>query len=257
MASACSDDFIAFANRLADASGEIIRLYFRSKFKVDQKVDGSPVTIADREVESSLRSLIHSTYPNHGIIGEEIGSENLNASYVWVIDPIDGTKAFISGLPLFGTLIALTYRGRAILGVIDQPITGERWIGASGHPCRLDGMSVKARMVENLSEAVLFTTEPEQMIGAEQFELLAQSVQITRYGADCYAFGLLASGFVDLAIERNLQVHDYMALIPVVESAGGVITDWRGRELNFDSDGTVIASGNAVIHQKAIDLLQR
>ena len=255
MAPACPDHFIALAHRLANAAGAVIRTHFRAPITIERKADDSPVTIADRDAETAIRELITAVHPDHGIIGEEWGTERADAEYVWVVDPIDGTQAFIAGLPVFGTLIALARQGRALLGVIDQPISGERWIGAAGHPCRLDGTPAHVRSAAALADAVLFTSGPEHLRGARGFARLGEAVALTRYGVDCYATGLLASGFVDLVIERGLKVYDYMALIAVVEAAGGIITDWRGRPLDLTSDGTMLAAGDPALHRAALDLL--
>ena len=251
----CPDRFIALAHRLADAAGAVIRPHFRAPLTIERKADRSPVTIADRDAERAIRQLIATAQPDHGITGEEFEAVKADAEYVWIIDPIDGTKAFITGLPVFGTLIALAHEGRAILGVIDQPISGERWVGAIGHPCRLDGAPAHTRTGIALADAVLYTTGPEHLRGACGFERSRDAVRLTRYGVDCYATGLLACGLVDLVIERGLKVYDYMALIAVVEAAGGIITDWRGRPLDLTSDGTLLAAGDSALHRAALALL--
>jgi inositol-phosphate phosphatase / L-galactose 1-phosphate phosphatase / histidinol-phosphatase len=238
---------IALANRLADAAGAIIRRYFRQKLTVDDKPDLTPVTIADREAEAAMRSLIAKTFPAHGIIGEEQGRLREDAEWVWVLDPIDGTKNFISGIPLFGTLIGLAHRSLPVLGIIDQPVLGERWLGAAGRPATLNGAAIATRACPALASATLYATSPDMFQGADAagFARLRGAVKLARYGADCYAYAQLANGFIDLVVERDLKPYDYFALVPVIEGAGGVITDWAGRALDLGSDGRVVACGDA------------
>ena len=238
---------LALADALADAAGAVIRRYFRQKIAVDDKSDHSPVTIADREAETVMRRLIEKHFPQHGIFGEEHGRIRPEADYVWVLDPIDGTKSFISGIPLFGTLIALTHGGRPVLGIIDQPILRERWLGVAGRPATLNGAPIRTRSCPSLGAATLFSTAPDGMFegsDAEAFARLRKATKLTRYGADCYAYAQLASGFIDLVVEGSLKPYDYCALVPVIEGAGGVITDWQGRALDLGSDGRVIACGD-------------
>jgi inositol-phosphate phosphatase/L-galactose 1-phosphate phosphatase/histidinol-phosphatase len=237
---------ISFANELADAAGPIVRRYFRQGVAVDDKPDTSPVTIADREAESALRALIETRFPDHGILGEEHGSVRTDAERVWVLDPIDGTKSFISGVPLFGTLIALVERGAPVLGVIDQPISRERWIGARGHKSTLNGRPISTRACASLGAATLFATSPDMFKGAdaEGFLRLKSAVKLARFGGDCYAYGLLAAGFVDLVVEAGLKPYDYAALVPVITGAGGGMTDWEGKPLTLASEGRVLACGD-------------
>ncbi len=245
---------LALAGALADAAGSVIRSYFRRKIAVDDKSDLTPVTIADREAEAAMRRLIVERFPDHGIIGEEHGRTRPEADYLWVLDPIDGTKSFISGIPLFGTLIALVHRGRPVLGIIDQPILGERWLGAAGRATTLNGAPVRTRPCPSLGAATLFSTAPEIMFAgadAAGFARLRGSVKLTRNGADCYAYAQLASGFIDLVVEAGLKPYDYCALVPVIEGAGGVITDWQGRALDLGSDGRVIAAGDPALAPQA------
>ncbi len=256
---ACPDHLIALAHRMADVAAPIARRYFRTPFDVISKDDESPVTIADREVEAAIRKLIAAECPDHGIIGEEHGTERADAEYVWVIDPIDGTRAFITGVPMFGTLIALLRNGKPILGVIDQPISNERWIGAAGHPTTFNGKPVRGRACPELSAASLVSTSPDMYDPPENgvpFKRLRASVRFTRFGGDCYAFGLLASGFVDVATEAMLKPYDYCALVPVIEGAGGKITDWDGRPLTLRSDGRVLAAGDPRAHEQALKILR-
>jgi len=251
------DTYINFANQLADESGQILRDYFRQPLTIHDKADMSPVTIADQKVEMQLRLLIGHTYPEHGIYGEEMGETAIDAEYVWVIDPIDGTKSFITGKPLFGTLIALLHHGKPILGVIDQPILRERWIGVKNLPTTLNGQGVTVRRCDDLSKAYLYATTPHMFTGQDtmRFGKVASEVKHPLYGADCYAYALLANGFVDLVIEADLSPYDYCALIPVIEQAGGIITDWQGQPLTLQSDGRVIAAGDKSVHQQALQIL--
>ncbi len=251
------DEFASLAMRLADAAGEVIRPYFRQPLAVDDKPDLTPVTIADRAAEQAMRSLIESRFPDHGIIGEEFGRARDNAEFVWVLDPIDGTKSFISGVPLFGTLIALTRARRPILGIIDQPISRERWVGVAGRPTTLNGATVRCRACAGLATATLFSTTPDMFKegDAAAFARVSTAVKLTRFGADCYAYGLVAAGFVDLVLEANLKPYDFCAMVPIVEGAGGIATDWRGAGLDLDADGRVLVAGDRRTHQAALDLL--
>jgi len=248
---------VAFANELADAAGEIVRRYFRRGVAVDDKADLSPVTVADREAELALRARIERRFPDHGILGEEHGSVRTSAEHVWVLDPIDGTKSFISGVPLFGTLIALVERGTAVLGVIDQPISRERWVGAQGRRSTLNGAEISTRACPALASATLFATTPDMFKGpeVEGFQRLKSAVKLTRFGGDCYAYGLLAAGFIDLVVEASLKPYDYSALVPVIAGAGGSMTDWQGKPLGLASDGRVLACGDPGLAAAARGLL--
>lgn len=250
-------EFIDFAHGLADAGGAIARQHFRTPVTVDIKDDRSPVTVADRAIEAALRDLIDATYPDHGIFGEEQAAVRRDAEYVWVLDPIDGTRSFIAGVPLFGILIALVRDGRPVLGVVDQPILRERWLGADGHPTTLNGKPVSVRACPGLDRAMMFTTSPDMFEGAwaARYERLLAEVQLVRHGADCYAAGLVASGHADLMVEGDMQPYDYLALVPVIEQAGGVITDWAGAPLGLESGGYMIAAGDPALHAAALDRL--
>ncbi len=254
--------YLQFVEELADASGEAIRPWFRSRQAVDRKDDGTPVTQADRAAETAIRERIAARYPDHGVIGEEFGSERTDAEWVWVVDPIDGTGAFVSGLPTFGTLIALLRDGAPLIGVLDQPVLSERWSG-------IDIPEVLARTTHNshvihtsstvdLADAIGFATTPEMFTGSEQaaWRRLSQTLQRVRYGADCYAYGLLASGYVDLVCEASLKIWDYLALAPIVRGAGGQMTDWRGSSLSIGSEGQVLAAATGTLHRQGIERLQ-
>ena len=251
------DAFLAFALSLADAAGDVIRPYFRKPLAIRDKADLTPVTAADRAAEETMRALIEERFPEHGILGEEFGRVREDAEFVWSLDPIDGTKSFISGVPLFGTLIALTRGGRSILGVIDQPILRERWVGAVGRPTTLNGAAIRCRACPVLAAATLFATTPDMFKGedAASFARVSDKVKLTRFGADCYAYGLVATGFVDLVLEASLEPYDFCAMVPIVEGAGGVATDWRGANLDLASDGRILVAGDRRAHGAALALL--
>jgi inositol-phosphate phosphatase / L-galactose 1-phosphate phosphatase / histidinol-phosphatase len=251
------DREVELAMALADAAGAIIRGYFRQRVEVIDKPDASPVTVADRESEAAMRRLIAARFPEHGIFGEEYGPERADAEFVWVLDPIDGTKSFISGVPLFGTLIALLHRGRPVLGVLDQPISGERWLGVEGRPSVLNGAPIRTRTCTDLATATVFTTSPDIFSGtdAEGFARIRAAAKLVRYGADCYAYGLCALGFVDAVVESGLKPYDFCALIPIIEGAGGVVTDWRGNRPGLVTDGRILACGDARLHQQLMQQL--
>jgi len=250
--------FEGLAHRLADCAGEVQRRYFRTPVSVETKADSSPVTIVDREAEARMRELIEAAFPEHGILGEEHGPVRTDAEFVWVLDPIDGTKSFITGRPLFGTLIALAHRGRPVLGLIDQSILQERWVGIDGAGAVWNGRPISVRPCPRLDAAVLFATSPAMFATAPEagaFARLQSKVRLPMFGGDCYAYGLLAMGFADLVVEASLQPYDFMALAPVIEGAGGRITDWRGRPLRLESAGQVVAAGDPRVHEAACALL--
>lgn len=239
---------IAFAGRLADAAGAAIRPLFRGNWSYERKPDRSFVTEADRAAEAAMRALIEAERPAEGIIGEEYGIRNEGAGRQWVLDPIDGTTSFIAGRPIFGTLIALLQDGWPVLGVIDQPVLHERWLGAIGRATTFNGAPARVRPCPDLSDAVLGTTSPHLFSGDEVdgFMGVAKAVAERKiiYGGDCYNYGLVASGHIDLVIEAGLKLHDFAALVPVVEGAGGTMSDWQGNPLDAGSDGRVIALGD-------------
>ena len=251
------DRFIGLANELADAARPIAARYFRTQVAIDDKTDNSPVTIADREAETAMRDLLTRHVPEHGVFGEEHGAVRTDAEYVWVLDPIDGTKAFITGLPIFGTLIALLHRGKPVMGIIDQPILKERWLGVEGQRSTFNGQPISVRACPSLANAYMYSTAPIMFPGAYEkpHEALTKKVKLFRWGGDCYAYGLLASGHVDLVVEASLKLYDFAALVPVVKGAGGLITDWRGKELDMNSDGSVLAAGDAKIHAESMRIL--
>ncbi|AUX27771.1 histidinol-phosphate phosphatase [Sorangium cellulosum] len=253
-----SQDLVDLAQRLADASGAVIRRYFRKGIEADDKEDTSPVTIADREAEAVMRDLLAAHAPGHGIVGEELGRADEGAELVWVLDPIDGTKAFLTGKPLFGTLIALLHGGVPVLGIIDQPVLGDRWLGALGRPTLWNGAPARVRACAGLSQARLSTTGPQYFPPAEAraFEAVAARAKLLSYGGDCYQYGLVASGCVDVVVEHGLKLHDFAALVPVITGAGGVMTDWDGRPLGAASAGDVVAAGDPRTHAEVLAALR-
>ncbi|MBI3708725.1 MAG: histidinol-phosphatase [Proteobacteria bacterium] len=252
------DACLALAVRLADVAGAIAMRHFRTAVAVDDKPDTSPVTIADRQAEQAMRALIAKDFPEHGLIGEEFGADRGDAEFVWVLDPIDGTKSFITGRPLFGSLIALCRAGRPILGVIDCPAARERWVGAEGRPTTHQGRAVRTSACPRLAQAALLCTSPFMFEGADRegFDRLRRSVRFALWGGDCYGYGLLASGYADLVVEAELKTHDWAAIVPVVKGAGGVMTDWQGRELDFAADGRMLVAGDPRAHAQALALLR-
>ncbi|MBB3897727.1 myo-inositol-1(or 4)-monophosphatase [Roseococcus suduntuyensis] len=241
-------------------AGEAIRPLFRSALLVEAKGDASPVTEADRAAERALRAFLAERFPSHGIMGEEYGTERGDAEYLWVLDPIDGTRAFLTGRPLFGTLIGLLHRGVPVLGLIDQPVTGERWVGVAGEGTRFTsplGGTARARPCARLAEAELSVTSPDIFDAAQRpgFERVRQAARRVTWGGDCYAYGLVALGLVDAVVEATLKPWDWAALVPVVEGAGGRMTDWQGRALTLDSPGDVVAVGDAALLPEIVGLL--
>lgn len=252
-----SADLIAFAARLADAAGEAIRPHFRTPFGVESKADDSPVTIADRAAEAAMRRIIEAERPGDGIVGEEYGNVREGADRIWVLDPIDGTRSFITGRAIFGTLIALIEDGVPVLGVIDQPILGERWIGVRGQPTLFNGSPCRTRACGSISSALIATTSP-YLFGDDErprFEKVMHASASLALGGDCYSYALLSSGHVDLVIEAGLKLYDFAALVPVVEGAGGRMTDWTGAALNAGSSGQVIATGDPALADQVLSLI--
>lgn len=253
-----TDDDLLLAAALADAAGAVIRPYFRADFGMEQKPDQSPVTLADRAAEAAMRRLIAEHRPDDGIQGEEYGIERGDAPRVWVLDPIDGTRAFVTGRPIFGTLIALVEAGRPVLGIIDQPIIAERWIGAIGRATRFNAGIAGVRRCNTLAEAHLASTAPAAFSDEQQaaYARVTAEARDAIWGGDCYNYGLLALGQLDAVIEANLKLHDFAALVPVVEGAGGMIRDWHGRLLDANSDGRVVAVGDPRLMEPILELLE-
>jgi inositol-phosphate phosphatase / L-galactose 1-phosphate phosphatase / histidinol-phosphatase len=239
---------IALAQRLADAAREAIRPYFRTAMTATRKDDATPVTLADRAAEEAMRRILKAECPRDAVHGEEFGAEAGTSGRTWVLDPIDGTTGFLAGRPIFGTLIALVVEGWPVLGIIDQPILSERWIGATGLPTTLNGMPARTRTCRALSDAAIATTGPHYFDDHDggHFMALAAKTDHKRMvmGGDCYNYAMLASGHLDVVCEANLKLHDYAALVPVVEGAGGTMCDWNGDPLHAASSGHVLALGD-------------
>lgn len=252
-----TDSDLALAHRLADAAGDAIRPFFRQRFAMEAKADASPVTEADRAAEAAMRAMLGAERPGDGVIGEEYGPDRPDAERVWVLDPIDGTRSFVAGRPIFATLVALLEQGRPVLGVIDQPIARERWIGAAGAATTLNGQVVATRACPAIGQAHLATTGPGYFTPSSfaAFERVRAAARDTLWGGDCYNYGLLAAGHLDLVIEDGLKLYDFAALVPVVEGAGGRMCDWQGRALTATSDGRVIAAGDPALIGQAIAAL--
>ncbi|MBR1121333.1 histidinol-phosphatase [Bradyrhizobium lablabi] len=254
-------DFKAFIGRLATASGETILPFFRTSLSIDNKSsshDFDPVTEADRAAEAVMRRLIKANFPQHGIVGEEFGSEREDAEYVWVLDPIDGTKSFIAGFPIWGTLIALLHKGTPVYGMMHQPYIGERFSGDNGMASYTGPTGVRrltVRRCASLKDATSYTTSPLLMNAADraQFAKVEAEVKLTRYGGDCYSYCMLAAGHLDLVVETELKPYDIAALIPIVNGAGGIVTDWDGKPAQ--SGGRIVAAGDPRVHEEALKLL--
>ncbi len=250
---------LGFAQHLADITRPIALRYFRTSLEVTLKADKSPVTVADRKIESALRRLIHERYPHHGIIGEEYGCMP-GKTYNWILDPIDGTKSFVMGNPLFGTLIGLLRDDEPIVGLIDLPATGERWTGDGHYTTFNDGVNDCAATVSNcnsIGQARLYATPPwgAHTDERDRIDVLIKQASITLPVCDCYAYGLLASGHCDLIVETDLEPYDYLPLVPVIEGAGGWLTDWKGDPLRLNSDGRVVAAGSRPLLDAAVGVL--
>jgi histidinol phosphatase-like enzyme (inositol monophosphatase family) len=254
---------LAFAHTLADAAGHVIRPYFRKRIEIVDKSAGhafDPVTEADKRAEEAIRELLSKQFPEDGILGEEYGETKGTSGYRWLIDPIDGTRAFIVGIMLWGTLIALEENGKPVIGILDQPINNERFIGAGGKaqlqtPETTIGLHVRA--CPELAHAVVTTTHPFAYFTPEEivlFDRLAKKCRMSRFHGDCYSYAMLALGFIDCVVEAGLKPWDTAALIPIVEGAGGIITDWEGKTIT--GGGRVIAAGDARVHAQALKLLQ-
>lgn len=239
---------IALALRLADAAGDAIRPYFRNGVASERKGDATPVTLADRAGEEAMRRILKAEAPRDTVIGEEFGASAGSSSRSWVLDPIDGTCSFLVGRPIFGTLIALVVEGWPVLGIIDQPILGERWVGVTGRPTTFNGQPARTRTCRQLADATLATTGPhyfDDHDGAHFMGLAAKTDHKRMVmGGDCYNYALLASGHIDVVCEAGLKLHDWAALVPIVEGAGGTMCDWNGDPLHAGSDGHVIALGD-------------
>ena len=241
----------------ANAARQITLKHFRANLAITNKANQTPVTIADQETEQRLKDLILKRHPSHSFLGEETGATDNDEEWRWVIDPIDGTKSFATGNPTFGTLIALLHQDRPIIGIIDHPALNERWVGVRDHPTTHNNTPCTTSKVQNLAKASLYATTPDifPATARPRFNHLSATVQFRVFGGDCYCYGLLSSGFTEAVCEASMNPHDYMALIPVVEGAGGIITDWHGEPLTLRSNGEVLAAGNRVLHRAAVEAL--
>jgi len=253
------DAEIALAHRLADAAREAILPHFRSGMTSERKSDSTPVTLADRAAEAAMRAIIKAEFPDDAIHGEEYGAETGSSGRTWVLDPIDGTAGFLAGRPMFGTLIALVVEGWPVLGVIDQAVLKERWVGITGRPTMLNGQPVRTRGCAALADATLATTGPHYFDDheGEHFMALAARTDHRRMvmGGDCYNYAMLATGQIDIVCEAGLKLHDYAALVPVVEGAGGVMCDWSGEPLHAASQGDVLALGDPARLEDVVEAL--
>ena len=252
------NDFISFAKTLADKSSEVIMQYFRRRFSIDTKEDNTPVTNADKNSEEKIRELIKQTYPSHGILGEEYEGINLDSEFIWVIDPIDGTQSFIAGHKDFGTLIALLQNKEPILGIINCPAHQERWIGLHNQPTTLNGNVVSTSNVQKIKDGYAFTSglyfKDDKF--KKGFDKIIQRAKYYRFGGDCYMYGMLASGLIDVVIEDTLKIYDYMALIPVIEGAGGIVSDKNNKAITQESDGSFVATANIILHKEVAEILK-
>jgi myo-inositol-1(or 4)-monophosphatase len=254
---------LSLAHRLADASAAAIMPHFRKALAIENKAGGThfdPVTVADKAGEHAMRRLLEEEAPDHGVVGEEHGGRDGAGRYTWVLDPIDGTRGFMTGTPMWGTLIGLLDRGEPLLGLMNQPFTGERiWADRSSASWRLaDGRArrIKVRPCGSLREAVLMCTTPEMFGEGEEldrFENVRRAVRMSRFGTDCYGYCLLAAGHVDIVVEANLKPYDVVALIPIITRAGGIITTWDGRPAA--QGGRIVAAGDPKVHAAALRLL--
>ena len=234
------------------------RLTWRNK--PHDVTDYDPVTAADREAESEIRRIIEARFPQDTIHGEEFAPKEGSSDYAWIIDPIDGTRAFVCGLPTWATLIGICFKGRPLMGIMAQPVVGENFVGGFGESeliRKSHNVALETRKQTNLAVCNLFATTPDMFQGQESvaFEALSSTVQMTRFGVDSYAYCLLAAGYIDLVVESGLGFYDIAALIPIIESAGGVVSDWEGRAVR--GGGRVIAAANEQLHQQALTILQR
>ncbi len=252
--SVCPADLVAFADHLGEVAADLLRNHARGKPAVEIKADGTPVTDADKAVEAVLRAEIRAAHPGHGILGEEFPPERADADFVWNIDPVDGTKEFIQGLPLFGTLIALAHRGAIVLGLARQPLTGDCWLGADGHGTRWNSAAIAVRQCASLDRAVLSTMGYDTFCATEHGRLspLRRRARELVTADSFVVFGLLAAGRVDAIASRGFALHDYAALDAIVRNAGGHVTDWAGRRLTLTSDGTIAAAGDTQVQAELL-----
>ncbi len=251
-------EFVKFANSVADAARRTSLRYFRADPELQIKADGSPVTLADRETERVIRELLSRSYPRHAVLGEEFGWTPSDRPYTWIVDPIDGTKSYLAGAPTFGMLLALLYDGVPVLGIIDIPALDERWCRAIGQATTMNGRPVKTHNCEAVEQAVLTVISPDKFEGGDRaaVEALSRLARVRRYSSDGYSHALLASGYLDMVAAVGQEPFDYLAVVPVVEGAGGCITDWGGAPLGLDSDGRILAAASPALHREALNVIQ-
>lgn len=254
--------FGAFMNEAADAAGKVALNYFRKVIPVDDKQDKSPVTQADREIEQVLRGMIKHQFPDHGIFGEEFGKENVDAEFVWCLDPIDGTKSFITGRPLFGTIIGLLHNGKPVAGIIDQAFTEERWFGITDTLATHNGKRIRVAPPRKLDAARLYTGSINMFEG-ENFDgylRLCRAAKLTQYACDAYAYGLLGMGWCDVVVEQCLKLYDVAGAVPIITGAGGFMTDWNGKPITIDfedvSKGEAIAASSVELAKESVAILK-
>ncbi|MEN8246875.1 MAG: inositol monophosphatase family protein [Thermodesulfobacteriota bacterium] len=245
------------AVQAVEAGGTLMRQHARKPFHIEVKDDGSPVTSVDKAVEERMREIISAEHPDHGILGEEGKAHAPDSEFVWVIDPIDGTLAFIAGIPVFGILLALLHNGIPVLGIIDMPMTAERWIGADGLRTTRNGRPVRTRSCTDISMAVMSTSNPDyyDSTNAPALGRLKQATRFAIYGGSCMFYAQIASGRVDICIDVQFEAHDYLALAPVIQGAGGVFTNWEGSTAGLHSGSQYIAAGDPRIHEQALKVL--
>jgi inositol-phosphate phosphatase / L-galactose 1-phosphate phosphatase / histidinol-phosphatase len=251
------DEHIDFAVKLADAARKVMAAKLASPPDIEIKPDSSYVTDTDKAIERELRALINKAYPGHGILGEEYGHENADADHVWSLDPIDGTAAWVAGLPVFGTLIALLHKGTPVVGIIDHLVTNDRWIGAIGKPSTRNGSPIRTRKCSTMQRAMLSASNPDFFNAQEKprFERLRAATQWRIYGGSCFSYGLLASGRTDVAIDTGLSIHDYAPYGPILAGAGGIVTDWNGAPITADTGRQILAAGDPERHAEALALI--
>ncbi|MHA1599695.1 MAG: inositol monophosphatase family protein [Alphaproteobacteria bacterium] len=251
-------ELVQFANTVADKARRPSLQYFRAGPELSIKTDGSPVTIADRETERVIRDLLSQSYPQHAVLGEEYGWEPSDQPYTWIVDPIDGTKCYLAGAPTYGMLLALLYNGVPILGIVDIPALDERWCGVVGQATTMNGRPAKTRNCPAVDQAVLTVISPDKFEGGNRpaMDTLSRLARVRLYSSDGYAHPLLASGYQDMAVAVGQQPFDYLAVVPVIEGAGGCITDWGGKTLGLDSDGRVLVTATPELHREALNILQ-
>lgn len=249
--------FAGFFDELGEAARKIALQYFRTVLPVEDKPDTSPVTQADREIEKTLRQMINKKFPDHGIIGEEFGRENEKADFVWVIDPIDGTKSFITGRPLFGTLVGLMHNGTPTVGMIDQPYTKERWFGIDKQFARHNGKPIKVAAPRKLDQARLYTGSISMFKGEkfENFLKLSNTAKLAQQGCDCYVYGLVALGTVDITVEQCLGLYDVAGSAPIITGAGGYVAQWDGKPISFDFNKTCVTASNEALAHEAMAIM--